>query len=112
MEGPMMPGHITLSVDTSVGAAYIQFTDKPVAQTIEETPDIQVDIDATETVVGVEVLSLTAELPTEPLLLSRYHFAAPDHALALSQVGRTLQAHLYSAVAGQACVPNPTLQAV
>lgn len=88
-----MQCNVTLSVDTFIGVAYIQFTDKPVAQTIEETPDIQVDIDATETVVGVEVLSLKAEFPIQSLL-SRYRFDAPYHALHLWQVGRVLKSYL------------------
>lgn len=99
----------TVSVDTNVGAAYIQFTDEPVAKTIEETPSVQVDLDATGTVVGVEVLDLTAELPIQSLMV-KYRFAAPAHTLALVHIRPTIQAYLYSAGAGQANVP--ALQAV
>lgn len=104
MEGTMMPGHVTLSVDTSIGAAYIQFADTRVAETIEETPDIQVDVDATGTVVGVEVLNLTADLPVESLT-RKYHFASYEAELALSQVKPTLQAVMHSGGAGRAFVP-------
>jgi len=101
----MMPERVTLSVDTSTGAAYIQFTDAPIVETIEETPDIQVDIDATGAVVGVEVLNLAAELPVESLT-SGYHFRSYDHAVALSQVKHAIQSFMYSAGAGQAFVPT------
>lgn len=105
----MMPNHVTLSVDTSVGAAYIQFTDAPVAETIEETPGIQVDIDAAGVVVGVEVLNLAVDLPVESLT-SKYHFGSSDPVLALMQVKPALHAFMYSAGAGRAFIP--TLQAL
>ncbi len=105
----MMPSHITLSVDISVGAAYIQLSDLPVVETVEATPDIQVDIDATGAVVGVEVLDLAAELPVESLVRN-FRFTEPDQALLLSQVRKTIQAFMDSSGAGQAFIP--TLQAV
>jgi uncharacterized protein YuzE len=58
---------ITLSIDTNVDAAHIELTEEPIVQTVEVTPNVQVDIDATGTVVGVELLSLTAELPIDAL---------------------------------------------
>ncbi|KZS71893.1 hypothetical protein A4G26_24525 [Mycobacterium kansasii] len=91
---------ITLSVDTSVGAAYIQLTDKPVAETVEETPDIQVDFDAAGVVVGIEVLNLAADLPVESLS-EKYRFANINDVLALSQVKPAIHASIYSAGPGR-----------
>jgi hypothetical protein len=58
---------ITLNVDPTVGAAYIKLSDEPIVETVEVTPSVQVDLGATNTVVGVELLSLTAEIPVEAL---------------------------------------------
>jgi uncharacterized protein YuzE len=58
---------ITVSVDTNVGAAYIELTGEPIVETVEVSPSVQVDITETGTIVGVELLSLTAELPIEVL---------------------------------------------
>jgi uncharacterized protein YuzE len=58
---------ITLSIDTNVDAAYFELTDEPVVETVEVSPCVQVDIDATGTVVGIELLSLAAKLPLEAL---------------------------------------------
>ncbi|VBA61222.1 DUF2283 domain-containing protein [Mycobacterium attenuatum] len=91
---------ITLSVDTSVGAAYIQLTNEPVAETIEETPDIQVDVDATGVVVGIEVLNLAADLPIESLS-EKYRFADINDALALPQVKPAIHASMYSTGPGR-----------
>ena len=101
---------ITLSIDTNVGAAYIQFTDEPVVETIEETPAIQVDVAATGEVVGVELLNLATELPVESMT-GKYRFT-DEQLSALLQIRHTLQGFVASAsgVVGQAHVP--TLQAV
>jgi uncharacterized protein YuzE len=58
---------ITLSVDPTVGTAYIKLSDEPIVETVEVTRSVQVDLGATNTVVGVELLSLTAEIPVETL---------------------------------------------
>lgn len=46
----------TLEVDMNVNAAYINFTDEPIVQTVELTPYVLVDVDETGAVVGVEFL--------------------------------------------------------
>ncbi|OBI23829.1 hypothetical protein A5711_10025 [Mycobacterium sp. E2238] len=101
MEGDAV---ITLSVDTSVGAAYIRLTDEPIAETVEETSDIQVDIDATGAVVGIEVLNLSADLPVESLS-EKFHFSDPNHVLALSQVKHAIHAAMFSQGPGPSLVP-------
>jgi uncharacterized protein YuzE len=58
---------ITLSVDPGLGVAYIKFSDDQIIETVEVTPSVQVDVDATNTVVGIELLSATADLPIETL---------------------------------------------
>jgi len=37
---------ITLSIDTNLDAAYIEFTNEPIVETVEVTLSVQVDIDA------------------------------------------------------------------
>lgn len=75
---------ITLSIDATVDAGYIELTDEPVAETIELTPSVQVDVDASGTVVGIELLTLTAELPL--LALDRLKFPIALNAFVISQI--------------------------
>jgi uncharacterized protein YuzE len=105
----MMSGDITLNVDTTVGAAYIQLTDELVAETVEFNPDIQVDVDAMGAVVGVEILNLAAVIPTDDMA-ARFHFRDSVHVLVLSQLRPSIGAFMSSASAGGAYVP--VLQAV
>ena len=103
----MMSSRITLSVDTSVGAAYIKLSDEPIVETIEAAPDIQVDIDVTGTVAGVEVLNLAAAIPLDALV-GKFHFAAPEDVLAISQIGLSIRSFVplvsYTS-SGQAYMP-------
>lgn len=80
-----MTGRITLSVDTSLGVAYIQLTDEPIVETVEVTPSVLVDIDATNTVVGLELLSLTAQLPVDALDGPSFKFPPSVDARTLSR---------------------------
>lgn len=105
----MMGNRITLSVDTSVGAAYINLSGEPVVETIELNPDVQVDLDASGAVVGVELLNLAADIPVEDLV-AKFHFRSPDDALILSQIRPSIGAYVSSAGSGRAYVPD--LQAV
>lgn len=54
---------VKVSVDQSVNAAYIQLSDHEVAQTERLGGGILVDLDDMRVVVGIEVLSLEAQLP-------------------------------------------------
>jgi uncharacterized protein YuzE len=60
MEGLMS---IKVEVDQSVGAAYIELSSNAVDRTEKLGGGILVDLDAMNVVVGIEVLSLDAELP-------------------------------------------------
>ncbi|MGW4365375.1 DUF2283 domain-containing protein [Nocardia takedensis] len=64
---------VKVTVDYNAGAAYIELSDNPVAETIEVTPDIQVDVDELGVAVGVELLSLTANIPITEMA-KRFHF--------------------------------------
>jgi uncharacterized protein YuzE len=102
---------ITLSVDTYVGAAYIQLSDEPIVETIELTPSVQVDVDATGTVVGVELLSLAAELPID-VLDRTYRFPPSIDAEMLSRITPSIGAGVAYASSGRAYVPALQLQPV
>lgn len=58
---------VTLEIDGSVGAAYITLSNEAVARTVEVTPDVMVDLDKMDVVVGIEILSLNADIPIGPL---------------------------------------------
>ncbi len=103
MTGPTIRT-ITLNVDTNVGAAYIQLSDEPIVETVEVTPSVQVDVDATGTVVGVELLNLAADLPVE-VLNSTFRFPAPVDAQLLLYIRPSLAAGVSYASSGQAYVP-------
>ncbi|MEV4155429.1 DUF2283 domain-containing protein [Nocardia salmonicida] len=75
---------VELHIDQNVGAAYIQINDNEVARTVEVTDDILVDLDAMDMVVGVEILSLTAELPIGQLI--RDHHIQSDAVAQLQKV--------------------------
>lgn len=66
------PYPVMVTVDHNVGAAYIQLGSNPVAETIEMTPEIQVDIDKLGVAVGIEILSLGANIPITEIA-TRFH---------------------------------------
>lgn len=96
---------VTLRVDTNVRAAYIQFTDEPIVETVQLTPSVLVDIDETETVVGVELLSLSAVIPVD-VIERTYRFAAPEHEQILRQFRLPTSTPLSYQGSGQAHVPD------
>ncbi|MBH0775242.1 DUF2283 domain-containing protein [Nocardia bovistercoris] len=63
-----MTGKVELQIDPNVGAAYIQLNDSAVVRTVEVTDSVLIDLDAMDMVVGIEVLSLSAEIPVGPLM--------------------------------------------
>ncbi len=63
---------IVVEIDHSNDAAYIRFTDKSVASTVEVNQCINIDLDEHRMVVGIEVLELAAELPFQ-MLIEHYH---------------------------------------
>jgi uncharacterized protein YuzE len=95
---------VTFRVDMNVKAAYIQFTDELIVETVELTPSVLVDIDETDTVVGVELLSLSAVIPVD-VIESTYRFAAPEHQQMLRQLRPPTSAPLSYQGSGQGYVP-------
>jgi uncharacterized protein YuzE len=67
-----MSEQIVVKVDQAAGAAYIRFNHNPVASTVEHGEDIAIDLDEYSMVVGIEVLSLDADLPFQSLITD-YH---------------------------------------
>ena len=57
-----------VSVDIEADAAYLRMSANPVASTREVTDDVMVDLDEFGMVVGVEMLSVQAEIPFQRLL--------------------------------------------
>ncbi|MGW5456232.1 DUF2283 domain-containing protein [Nocardia sp. NPDC003979] len=58
---------VEVQIDHNAGAAYIQLSDALVDRTEEVSDNILVDLDTMNVVVGIEVLSLTAQFPIEKL---------------------------------------------
>lgn len=57
-----------LRIDDYANAAYLRLSDHQIVATREVTESVLVDLDDQGAAVGVEVLSLTAEIPLEQLL--------------------------------------------
>jgi uncharacterized protein YuzE len=67
-----MTDMIMVHVDQMADAAYIRLSDAPVARTVTVREDINVDLDEFGVAVGVEALSIRAEIPFDDLT-SCYH---------------------------------------
>lgn len=67
----MIP-YFELEMDHDANAAYIRLSDDAVDRTIEVTNSVLVDLNSLNVVVGVEVLSLNAEIPFG-LLRDQFH---------------------------------------
>lgn len=59
---------VRVEVDQSADAAYVRLTSGKVARSVEVSPDVVVDLDEMNVVVGVEMLHLDAELPFQKLV--------------------------------------------
>lgn len=66
-----------LTVDFEADAAYLQVSDKPVAETREAAPGIQVDLDQYGCAVGIEVLELSLEIPADEII-RKFHLRHDD----------------------------------
>lgn len=66
---------ITIEIDPTADAAYILLAHNDVARTIEFSPEVAVDLDALDVVVGVELLTLAAPVThvTVDELIRRFH---------------------------------------
>jgi uncharacterized protein YuzE len=54
---------VILEVDRLAEAAYVRFSDSEVASTVAFNDEINIDLDAYDVVVGIEVLQMSAEIP-------------------------------------------------
>jgi len=63
---------IEVTVDANVDAGYVRLSRNPVHTTQRLTDEVLVDLDELGMVVGIEALSLTAEIPIAELI-STYH---------------------------------------
>lgn len=68
----MNSSHVVITLDSSVDAAYVQLLERPVAETVELTDAVMLDLDEHRVVVGIEMLSISAPLPYDELV-SKYH---------------------------------------
>ena len=69
-----------LTIDEEADALHLQLVDAPVAESEEVAPGVIVDYDASEQVIGIEVLYLSKR--PQPVDLTDFHFQAnPRRAL-------------------------------
>jgi len=59
---------VRIELDYDANAAYIALSDNDVERTVQLTSEVLVDLDVTHVVVGIEVLSLVAEIPFDRLV--------------------------------------------
>jgi len=57
-----MSNTVNITVDNQAQAAYIKFTNNTITKTVVVTDDLNVDLDAEGTIVGLEILSLTKDV--------------------------------------------------
>lgn len=63
---------VVVEVDHVAEAAYVRFNDAEVARTVAFNEEINIDLDQFGVVVGIEVLTLGAEIPFSALI-TEYH---------------------------------------
>jgi uncharacterized protein YuzE len=63
---------ISARVDHEADAAYITLSTNPIVRTIAVTPEVNVDLDDMNMAVGIEVLTLTAEIPYSKLVTEHH----------------------------------------
>ena len=63
---------LVLDVDIKAGAGYVRLRDAPVARTEKFSPSVLVDVDAAGRPVGLELLTLAANVDVDGLV-SRYN---------------------------------------
>lgn len=80
----------TITIDAAAEAAYLRLADRPIARTCELTDAVNVDLDEFDMVVGVELLTSTAVIPTDRL---RTEFHVPSNSLGYLEVLRGTVAH-------------------
>lgn len=58
---------ISISIDTEAEAAYVRFSDREVARTVELSPSTLVDVADDGTAIGVEILGPGGTIPRDAL---------------------------------------------
>lgn len=81
----MSESMIKVEIDTAIGAAYLQLSNKPVRRTEEFSEDVNVDLDEHGMVVGIELLDTSVPIPLDDLT-TRYHVNAATLALLLASL--------------------------
>ena len=66
---------MTVEVDSAVDAVYIRLADSPVVRTVELSDAVLVDLDAADSVIGIETLNSVVGLPLDELG-ERFHVPA------------------------------------
>ena len=71
---------ISVSIDHEADAAYISLSNNPIVRTISVTQDVIIDLDEMNVAVGIEVLTLAAEIPLSRLVTDYHvHSQVADH---------------------------------
>lgn len=80
---------LVLAVDTKAGAGYVSLRNAPVARTEQFSPSVLVDFDAAGHPVGLEILTLAANVDVDGLV-SRYNIPEIRDALCTALDERNL----------------------
>lgn len=96
----MTSSTVRVDLDLSADAAYIGLSEEPVVRTVSLTDEVMVDLDEMGVVVGVEVLSLSAEIP-----FSRLECECHVHSDVIDVI-RTIRPDVGTFVAQIATVPE------
>lgn len=64
----MNSSQVNVSVDTEADAAYVSVCDHAVVRTVAFAPDVMIDLDDANTIVGIEFLTLAAEVDVDTLV--------------------------------------------
>lgn len=86
---------ITVEIDAALDMGYIHLSDEPVASTVELTEDVVVELDDTGSVIGIEMLALSADIPYDKLTLECH--VGSEAIDVLQSIGPSVQAFIASA---------------
>lgn len=94
---------ISIKIDVQADAAYIKLLDAQVHSTVSLTDDVNIDLDAHGRVIGLEVLTLEADIPFTDLI-ENYHVTS-DVIESLRQIRPSVNTFLTSIQASR--TPGP-----
>lgn len=83
---------LSLDIDQEAGAAYLRFSDEPVARTVEFSDVIVVDLDQHNVVVGVELLDLSESVPLDSLV-EKFHVHTESFAVLMQSLRYSTTSH-------------------